>query len=73
MTVENEIAILDQFMSLLDPEVSGRSDTGILTSELKEQLQKLAAGSLGADDRAALAAEIVSNEAALAYLVKKAQ
>ena len=70
--MNNEIAILTQFLESLGPEVSGHSSSP-LTQEQIEKINLFAAGKLNAEDRAALLPGILENEKALHELVQTMQ
>jgi hypothetical protein len=70
--MNNEIAILTQFLESLGPEVSGHSSSP-LTQEQIEKINLFAAGKLNAEDRAALLPGILENEKALHELVQTLQ
>lgn len=68
-TMNNEIAILAQFLESLGPEVSGRSASP-LTDDQAERIRLFAAGKLGPSERQALLPGLLENETALHALVK---
>jgi len=68
--MNNEIAILAQFLESLGPEVSGHASTPLSDEEI-QQLEKFAAGELGSEERRALLPEILANEQAIHELVKR--
>ncbi len=70
--MNNEIAILSQFLENLGPEVSGHSSTP-LSAEQVEQIQLFAAGKLGVAERDLLLPSILENEKALHELVETLQ
>ncbi len=68
-TMNNEIAILAQFLESLGPEVSGRSAIP-LTDEQVERIRLFASGRLGPAERQELLPGLLENETALHTLVK---
>jgi hypothetical protein len=70
--MNNEIALLAQFLESLGPEVSGHSASP-LSDEEKAQIQLFAQGKLGPAERQALLPSILENETALHALVKSLQ
>lgn len=68
--MNNEIAILAQFLESLGPEVSGHASAPLSDDQIA-QLERFAAGKLGNDERRALLPEILANEQALHELVKR--
>ena len=70
--MNNEIAIITQFLESLGPEVSGHSSSP-LTSEQIERIQLFAAGKLSAAERESLLPSILGNEKALHQLVQTLQ
>jgi hypothetical protein len=67
--MNNEIALLAQFLESLGPEVSGHS-AAPLTEEQAEKIRLFASGKLGPAERQALLPSILENETALHALVK---
>lgn len=67
--MNNEIALLAQFLESLGPEVSGHSASP-LTEEQAEKIRLFASGKLGPAERQALLPSILENETALHALVK---
>ncbi len=67
--MNNEIALLAQFLESLGPEVSGHS-AAPLTEDQVEKIQLFASGKLGPAERQALLPSILENETALHTLVK---
>ncbi|HQZ26994.1 MAG: hypothetical protein KA250_02480 [Verrucomicrobiales bacterium] len=70
--MNNEIAILTQFLESLGPEASGRSSSP-LTQEQIEKITLFASGKLNAEGRAELLPGILGNEKALHELVQTLQ
>lgn len=70
--MNNEIALLAQFLENLGPEVSGHSASP-LTEEQLERIRLFAAGKLGPVERQELLPGILENETALHTLVKTLQ
>ena len=70
--MNNEIALLSQFLDSLGPEVSGHSSSA-LTPDQIERIQLFAAGKLSPEDRAELLPGILENEKALRELVQTLQ
>ncbi len=70
--MNNEIALLAQFLESLGPEVSGHSASP-LTAEQAERIRLFAAGELGPAEREELLPSILENETALHTLVKTLQ
>ncbi|MBU6178410.1 MAG: hypothetical protein KGR69_02040 [Verrucomicrobia bacterium] len=70
--MNNEIALLAQFLESLGPEVSGHSASP-LTEEQLERIRLFALGKLGPLERLELLPGIVDNETALHALVKTLQ
>ncbi len=68
-TMNNEIAVLAQFLDSLGPEVSGRSASP-LTEEQVERIRLFASGKLGPSERRELLPGLLENETALHALVK---
>lgn len=67
--MNNEIALLAQFLESLGPEVSGHSASP-LTPEQIEKIQQFASGKLGPAERQQLLPSILENETALHTLVR---
>lgn len=70
--MNNEIALLTQFLESLGPEVSGHSSAP-LDREQIAKIQLFAAGKLSAADREALLPKILDNEHAIRELVSTLQ
>ena len=70
--MNNEIAIITQFLESLGPEVSGHSSFP-LTQEQIDRIQLFAAGKLSAAERESLLPSILENEKALHQLVQTLQ
>ena len=70
--MNNEIALLAQFLESLGPEASGHSASP-LTEEQLERIRLFALGKLGPLERLELLPGIVDNETALHALVKTLQ
>lgn len=70
--MNNEIALLSQFLESLGPEVSGHSAVP-LSQEQIERIREFASGKLGPAERQALLPSILENETALHALVKTLQ
>jgi len=70
--MNNEIALLSQFLDSLGPEVSGHSSSPLSDDEL-EKIRLFAAGKLGASEREALLPGILSNDMAIHALVQSIQ
>jgi hypothetical protein len=70
--MNNEIALLAQFLETLGPEVSGHSASP-LSAEQIERIRELASGKLGPSERQALLPSLLENETALSTLVKALQ
>jgi hypothetical protein len=70
--MNNEIALLAQFLESLGPEVSGHSASP-LTEEQLERIRLFASGKLGPMERQELLPSILENETALHTLVKTLQ
>lgn len=70
--MNNEIALLTQFLESLGPEVSGHSASP-LTEDQIERIREFASGKLGPSERQALLPSILENETALHTLVKTLQ
>lgn len=66
--MNNEIALLTQFLENLGPEVSGHSSSPLEPDQIT-QIQLFAAGKLSAADRDALLPSILENERAIHELV----
>ncbi len=67
--MQNEFALLSQFLQNLEPEVSGHSASP-LTAEEIEKIRMFAAGRLGEKERALLLPGILENETALKTLLQ---
>ncbi len=67
--MNNEIALLTQFLESLEPEVSAHAASP-LTSEQIERIQRFAVGKLGPTERQELLPSILENETAIHTLVK---
>jgi len=72
MKMNDEFAVLAQFLETLGPEVSGHASSP-LTEEQAVLLSKFAEGGLSDDERDALLPKILGNEKALHELVKLLQ
>jgi len=70
--MNNDFAILAQFLESLGPEVSGHSSSPLDEQQL-ERIHQFAEGKLDSDAREALLPEILSNEKALHELVSRLQ
>lgn len=70
--MNNEFAVLAQFLDSLSPEVSGRSSEP-LSKEQIEQIRSFAEGKLSDDERESLLPSILGNERALHELVSQLQ
>ncbi|MBL9156221.1 MAG: hypothetical protein JNJ70_02030 [Verrucomicrobiales bacterium] len=70
--MNNEIALLTQFLESLGPEVSGHSASP-LTEDQIERIREFASGKLGPSERQALLPSILENDTALHTLVKTLQ
>lgn len=70
--MNNEIAILTQFLESLGPEVSGHCSAPLSEVDIR-QIELFAAGKLSADERASLLPGILGNETALHKLVQTLQ
>ncbi len=70
--MNNEIALLTQFLESLGPEVSGHSSAPLDPDDIA-RIQLFAAGKLSAADRDALLPGILENEVALRELVSALQ
>ena len=70
--MNNEIALLTQFLESLGPEVSGHSASP-LSAEQIGRIREFASGKLGPSERQALLPSILENETALRTLVKTLQ
>jgi len=70
--MNNEIALLAQFLDSLGPEVSGHSASP-LTDEQIERIRLFASGRLGPNERQELLPSILENETALHTLVQTLQ
>lgn len=70
--MNNEIALLAQFLESLGPEVSGHSASP-LTDEQIERIRLFASGRLGPNERQELLPSILENETALHTLVQTLQ
>ena len=70
--MNNEIALLAQFLESLGPEVSGHSASP-LSVEQAERIRLFASGKLGPAERQELLPSILENETALHTLVKTLQ
>jgi hypothetical protein len=70
--MNNEIALLSQFLENLGPEVSGHSSSP-LTPDQIERIQLFAAGKLSPTEREALLPSILENERAIHELVQTLQ
>ena len=69
--MNNEIAVLAQFLESLGPEVSGRSgESAPLTDEQREKIRQFAAGNLSAEQRDAILPSILESDSALSVLVE---
>ncbi len=68
-SMNNEIALLSQFLDSLGPEVSGRS-AAPLTDEETARIEEFAAGRLSPAQRQALLPSILGNDNALQALVR---
>lgn len=68
--MNNDFSILAQFLSSLDPEVSGHSSAALSAEDL-EQIQLFAAGKLDESKREAILPSILGNEKALHQLVEE--
>ena len=66
--MDNAFNIIEEFLKNHGSEVEGRS-SGILTPELREQLSKLGRGELDETARQSVAKELLSNPAAMEFLV----
>lgn len=64
---DHTFKLLEDFMRSFAPEVSGRS-TGEVNEEMKARIQRMAAGELTDDERAALAKEMLANPDAVEHL-----
>ncbi len=71
--MNNEIALLTQFLESLGPEVSGHSSSSPLDPDEIARIQLFAAGKLSAAERDALLPGILENEVALRELVSALQ
>lgn len=67
LIMNNEFATISEFLTAFAPEVSGRSSEAI-TPELRQKLEKMAAGELPEDEGRHLSREILANEHALSTL-----
>lgn len=70
--MNNEIALLAQFLESLGPEVSGHSSSPLTDDEV-EKIRLFAAGKLDATERAALLPGILGNDKAIHTLVQSIQ
>ncbi len=70
--MNNEIALLAQFLETLGAEVSGHSASP-LSAEQIERIREFASGKLGPSERQALLPSLLENETALSTLVKALQ
>ena len=67
--MENEFALLSQFLEEMSPEVMGHNNLPV-TDEQLELINKFAAGGLNAKEREALLPTLIENEQALHDLVQ---
>ncbi len=67
--MENEFALLSQFLEEMNPEVMGHSSAPV-TEEEREVINRFAAGGLNAEERAAILPTLIENEQALHDLVQ---
>ncbi|MDF1752895.1 MAG: hypothetical protein P1U89_08995 [Verrucomicrobiales bacterium] len=67
--MENEFALLCQFLEEMGPEVMGHSNLPVSSEEL-EKINKFAAGGLNSKEREALLPTLIENEQALHDLVQ---
>ena len=72
MKMNDDFALLAQFLESLGPEVSGHASS-TLTEEQSVLLNKFAEGKLSEEERDVLLPQIVGNEKALHELVKNLQ
>ena len=70
--MNNEIALLSQFLDSLGPEVSGHSASPLSPDQVA-LIREFASGKLGPAERQALLPSILENETALRTLVKALQ
>ena len=68
--MENEFALLSQFLEELGPEVLGHAANLPVTEDQLEQITKFAAGTLSAQEREELLPTLIENEQALHDLVQ---
>ena len=69
-TMNNDFALLNQFLESLGPEVAGHSSNEPLTDEQSEMISRFAGGSLSEKDRESLLPSLLENENALRALVE---
>ncbi len=67
--MENEFALLCQFLEEMSPEVTGHNSRPV-TPEQHEKINRFAAGSLNAKERESLLPTLIENEQALHDLVQ---
>jgi len=67
--MENEFALLYQFLEEMSPEVVGHQSAPVTQDQL-EKINKFAAGALNAKEREALLPTLIENEQALHDLVQ---
>lgn len=65
--MNNGFSTISEFLEAFAPEISGRS-TDVLTPELHQQLEMLAAGKLGETETRGISREILANENAMKTL-----
>jgi len=70
--MENEFAILSQFLSQVGPEVSARSGLPV-TDAQRQLIERFANGDLTSEEREQLLPDILENEKALRELVQAIQ
>lgn len=68
--MDNEFAVLAQFLGSLGPEVSGRSSSP-LNEEQMATIQQFVEGKLGAAERESFVSGIIDNDTAIHELVQK--
>ena len=67
--MDNEFALLSQFLEQMGPEVVGHSNEPV-TEEQREMIERFAAGGLNQQEREAILPTLIENEQALNDLVQ---
>ena len=68
--MNNDFALLTQFLENLGPEVAGHSSNEPITDEQTQLISDFASGNLSANDRESLLPALLENENALQALIE---